>query len=145
MLLAYFSRFADPNEFSFTAAVDGLVTAVVGGMTLFVGPVLGSIFLSVLPELQRTLGIDASWIRPALSGVLLLAVILFLPGGLSGLIPRRKSARKLLTDPAALPGWPRCRPRGPNWSPSAVSASRTAACTPCAGSTSPSAPARCSA
>ena len=105
VLLAYFSRFADPNEFSFVAAVDGLVTAVVGGMTMFLGPILGSVFLSVLPELQRTLGIDAGWIRPTISGVLLLVVILFLPGGLSGLIPRRKSAR-LIDDPSLLPALP---------------------------------------
>ncbi|GAB3527459.1 branched-chain amino acid ABC transporter ATP-binding protein/permease [Arthrobacter monumenti] len=103
VLLAYFSRFADPNGFSFVAAVDGLVTAVVGGVTLFIGPILGSVFLSVLPELQRTLGIDAGWIRPMISGVLLLVVILFLPGGLSSLIPRRKSAVKLETDPALMP------------------------------------------
>ena len=103
VLLTYFTRFADPNGFSFTAAVDGLVTAVVGGVTLFIGPVLGAIFLSVLPELQRTLGIDAGWIRPMISGVLLLVVILFLPGGLSALIPRRKSARKLDVDAALVP------------------------------------------
>ncbi|WP_022884092.1 ABC transporter permease subunit [Glaciibacter superstes] len=112
VLLAYFSRFADPNEFSFTAAVDGLVTAVVGGVNLFVGPIFGSIFLSVIPEVQRSLGIDAGWIRPTISGILLLVVILFLPGGLSGLIPRRKSAKKLITDPAALPTLPPLPPRG---------------------------------
>lgn len=100
VLLAYFSRFADPNEFSFTAAVDGLVTAVVGGVSMFVGPVLGSVFLTVLPEVQRVLGIDAGWIRPLISGVVLLLVILFLPGGLSALIPRRKSATKLVDDDA---------------------------------------------
>ena len=52
-----------------------------------------SIFLSALPELQRALGIDASWIRPAISGLLLLVVILFLPGGLSSLIPRARTPR----------------------------------------------------
>lgn len=103
VLLGYFTRFADPNEFSFTAAVDGLVTAVVGGVVFFVGPILGGFFLTVIPELQRTVGIDASWIRPFISGALLLAVILFLPGGLSGLIPRRKSAARLITDPTLLP------------------------------------------
>lgn len=103
VLMAHFSRFADPNEFSFPAAVDGLVTAVVGGTTLFVGPLLGSVFLSALPELQRTLGIDAGWIRPTISGLLLLLVILFLPGGLSGLIPRRRTSIRMVTDPAALP------------------------------------------
>lgn len=103
VLFAHFTRFADPNEFSFSAAVDGLVTAVVGGTTFFIGPILGSVFLSALPELQRTLGIDAGWIRPAISGLLLLVVILFLPGGLAGLIPRRRSASRLVSDPELLP------------------------------------------
>jgi len=106
VLLAHFSRFADPNEFSFTAAVDGLVTAVVGGVTLFIGPILGSAFLSVLPEVQRVIGVDAGWIRPTISGVLLLVVILFLPGGLSGLIPLRKSAKRLIVDPSIRPSLP---------------------------------------
>ncbi|MEO6943751.1 MAG: branched-chain amino acid ABC transporter ATP-binding protein/permease [Lacisediminihabitans sp.] len=112
VLLAYFSRFADPNEFSFTAAVDGLVSAVVGGITLFVGPILGGTFMTVLPPLERTLGIDASWVPPLISAVLLLAVILFLPGGLAGLIPRRKSRSVLVSDPAALPTLQPLPPRG---------------------------------
>ena len=103
VLFVHFTRFADPNRFSFETAVDGLVTAVVGGTTFFVGPVLGSVFLSALPEVQRALGIDASWIRPAISGLLLLVVILFLPGGLAGLIPRRRSSTRMVSDPAALP------------------------------------------
>ena len=103
VLLVHFTRFADPNEFSFVAAVDGLVTAVVGGVALFIGPVLGSVFLTILPELQRSLGIDASWVRPFLSGVLLLVVILFVPGGLAGLVRRKRSARRLVDDPDAMP------------------------------------------
>lgn len=103
VLLAYFSRFADPNEFSFTAAVDGLVSAVVGGITLFIGPVFGGVFMTVLPPLERLLGIDASWVPPLISAVLLLAVILFLPGGLAGLIPRRRSRSTLVVDASAMP------------------------------------------
>jgi branched-chain amino acid transport system permease protein len=98
VLLAHFSRFADPNEFGFTAAVDGLVTAVVGGTVMFIGPVLGGLFLTLVPEVQRSIGIEAGWIRPFISGVLLLVVILFLPGGLASLVPRRRRPRQ---DPAA--------------------------------------------
>src|SRR5665647_1961498 len=90
VMLAYFVRFAEPNAFGFSAAVDGLVTAVVGGTTLFVGPLLGSTFLTWLPELQRAIGVEAGWIRPFVSGLLLLLVILFLPGGLAALIPHRR-------------------------------------------------------
>ncbi|MEO8555579.1 MAG: branched-chain amino acid ABC transporter ATP-binding protein/permease [Actinomycetota bacterium] len=89
VLLAHFVRFAEPNAFGFSAAVDGLVTAVVGGTALFIGPLLGSIFLTALPELQRAVGVEAGWIRPFLSSLMLLLVILFLPGGLAALIPHR--------------------------------------------------------
>ncbi|WP_022917479.1 ABC transporter permease subunit [Ruania albidiflava] len=89
VLWAYFVRLIAPEDFDFAAAIDGLVTAVVGGSTLFIGPVLGSGFLTMVPEVQRAVGIEAGWLRPVLSGVLLLVVILFLPGGLASFIPRR--------------------------------------------------------
>ena len=89
VLWAYFVRLIAPEDFNFAAAIDGLVTAVVGGSTMFLGPLLGSGFQTLVPEIQRGLGIEAGWIRPFLSGVLLLVVILFLPGGLASLVPRR--------------------------------------------------------
>ena len=88
VLISYFSRFITPDDFGFAAAVDGLVTAVVGGTLMFLGPLLGSGFLTAIPEVQRALGVEAGWIRPFLASALLLVVILFLPGGLSSLIPR---------------------------------------------------------
>jgi branched-chain amino acid transport system permease protein len=93
VLYAHFTRFIEPNAFDFAAAVDGLMMAVVGGVASFVGPLLGSAFLGVIPDLQRALGLEAGWIRPFLAGLLLLVVILFLPGGLAEFLPsRRRSA-----------------------------------------------------
>jgi branched-chain amino acid transport system permease protein len=89
VLFAYYVRLIAPGDFDFVAAVEGLVTAVVGGSTMFLGPLLGSGFQTMIPELQRAVGIEAGWIRPFLAGLLLLVVILFLPGGLASLIPRR--------------------------------------------------------
>ncbi|MDR7381632.1 ATP-binding cassette domain-containing protein [Promicromonospora iranensis] len=89
VLWAYTVRLVAPADFGFTAAIDGLVTAMVGGTTMFIGPVVGSAFLTVIPEIQRALGVEAGWIRPFVAGLLLLVVILFLPGGLAGRIPRR--------------------------------------------------------
>jgi branched-chain amino acid transport system permease protein len=93
VLISYFSRFITPDDFGFAAAVEGLVTAVVGGSLLFIGPLLGSGFLTSVPEVQRALGIEAGWIRPFLASLLLLLVILFLPGGLSSLIPRWRTPK----------------------------------------------------
>jgi branched-chain amino acid transport system permease protein len=89
VLFAYYVRLIAPNDFDFAAAVEGLVTAVVGGSTMFLGPLLGSGFQTMVPEIQRAVGVEAGWIRPFLASLLLLVVILFLPGGLASLIPRR--------------------------------------------------------
>lgn len=90
VLWAYFVRLIAPDDFGFMAAIDGLVTAVVGGSTLFIGPLLGSGFQTMIPEIQRSVGIEAGWIRPFMASALLLVVILFLPGGLASLIPGRR-------------------------------------------------------
>jgi branched-chain amino acid transport system permease protein len=89
VLFAYYVRLIAPNDFDFGAAVEGLVTAVVGGSTMFLGPLLGSGFQTMVPEVQRAVGVEAGWIRPFLASLLLLVVILFLPGGLASLLPRR--------------------------------------------------------
>jgi branched-chain amino acid transport system permease protein len=89
VLFAYYVRLIAPNDFDFGAAVEGLVTAVVGGSTMFLGPLLGSGFQTMVPEIQRAVGVEAGWIRPFLASLLLLVVILFLPGGLASLLPRR--------------------------------------------------------
>jgi branched-chain amino acid transport system permease protein len=89
VLFAYYVRLIAPNDFDFSAAVEGLVTAVVGGSTMFLGPLLGSGFQTMIPELQRAVGVEAGWIRPFLASLLLLVVILFLPGGLASLLPHR--------------------------------------------------------
>lgn len=93
VLYAYFTRFIEPNNFNFSAAVDGLVKAVVGGSVVFVGPVLGAVFFELIPDMQRALGLEATWIRPFLAGALLLAVVVFLPGGFASLIPARRLGR----------------------------------------------------
>ncbi|MDC5698785.1 branched-chain amino acid ABC transporter ATP-binding protein/permease [Intrasporangium calvum] len=89
VLWAYYVRLIAPEDFGFTAAIDGLVTAVVGGSTMFVGPLLGSGFQTLIPEIQRALGVEAGWIRPFVASALLLVIILFLPGGLASLVRRR--------------------------------------------------------
>lgn len=94
VLWAFYVRLIAPEDFGFAQAIDGLVTAVVGGSTLFIGPLLGGVFLTLVPEVQRAIGIEAGWIRPFLASLLLLLVILFLPGGLASLLPRR--AQKLV-------------------------------------------------
>lgn len=84
VLFAHFTRFISPDQFGFLRALDALLYAIVGGTAHWIGPLLGASFLTLLPEVQREFGFDQAWIRPAISGSVLLIVILFLPEGLVG-------------------------------------------------------------
>ena len=88
VMFAYFFGRITPASFDFSLMLDGLVTAVVGGYLVFFGPIIGSGFLTAVPEIQKALGLEAGWIHPLVTGLLLLAVIVFLPGGLSTLLAR---------------------------------------------------------
>lgn len=80
-LYAHASFFITPTDFGFARMEQILVWCVIGGVTSPLGAVLGSTLLSILPEVIRFL----SDYREITNGVILLAVILFAPGGLAGL------------------------------------------------------------
>jgi len=88
-LEAHITFMVAPNGFAFGRVVDMLVFAVVGGVGVPYGPVLGAAFLTVLPEVLREvsphLGIEPGPLRLLVNGVILLSVIVFLPQGLASL------------------------------------------------------------
>ena len=88
-LEAHFTFMVSPGGYGFSRAVDMLVYAVVGGDTIFFGPVVGATFLTVLPEVLRgagrVVGLGPGPLRLFVNGAILLAVILFLPNGLVSL------------------------------------------------------------
>ena len=91
-LEAHFTFIVSPAGYSFGRVVDMLVQAIVGGTAFFAGPVLGAAFLTLLPEALREagarIGLSPGPFRLFLNGVILLAVILYLPDGIASL-PRR--------------------------------------------------------
>lgn len=92
-LKAHLFRTISPGDYGFVQAVDILTYAVVGGSTVFVGPVLGAVLLTALPELLRSsvlrgLDIQAGWQTQFLNGLILLFVIIFLPNGVISLFTR---------------------------------------------------------
>jgi branched-chain amino acid transport system permease protein len=97
-LEAHFTFMVAPNGFTFARVVDMLVFAVVGGTGRFWGPVLGATFLTLLPEALRDLaplvGIEPGPLRLMVNGLVLLAVILFLPNGIASIPDRLRERRR---------------------------------------------------
>lgn len=81
-LYANFARFIVPDTFGFAVSISVLAMVVVGGIGSTWGVVAGAVLLTVFPEMFRFLG-DY---RLLVFGALLVAVMLFNPGGLAGLV-----------------------------------------------------------
>lgn len=98
-LEAHFTFMVSPSGYGFGRVVEMLVQAVVGGTTIFYGPIVGAAFLTVLPEILRELGSRLGLMpgpfRLFLDGAVLLAVILYLPNGLASLPQRFRRRRGL--------------------------------------------------
>ncbi|MBF5005667.1 branched-chain amino acid ABC transporter permease [Diaphorobacter caeni] len=77
-LSAHLTFFIGPNEYGFDRAVEILTMAILGGVNSLIGPVVGSLFLTLLPEVLRGL----KDFRLVVNGMLLIVIILFLPRGL---------------------------------------------------------------
>jgi len=88
-LYAHSSFFIAPTDFGFARMEQILVWCVIGGVTSPLGAVIGAALLSILPEIIRPL---ADY-REFTNGIILLAVILFAPGGISALWRRDKPER----------------------------------------------------
>ena len=94
VLLGPFLSILAPSQFTLFASVDMIVMVVVGGVGTLVGPIIGAIFLTYIPEVLAF----AHHFRPILMGVVLILVTLFAPQGVVGIARRllggRPSARK---------------------------------------------------
>lgn len=78
-LYAHANFFITPGDFGFPRMEQILVSCVIGGVTSSLGAVLGAALMTVLPEFIRFL----ADFRDVTSGAILLAIILFAPGGLA--------------------------------------------------------------
>jgi branched-chain amino acid transport system permease protein len=84
-LSAHVSDFIGPNEYGFEPAVTILSYALLGGVSTPFGPVVGAFVLTLLPEVLR----GFADVRLVVDGVIIVLAVLFLPGGLLPMRPRR--------------------------------------------------------
>ncbi|MEU9289961.1 ATP-binding cassette domain-containing protein, partial [Streptomyces sp. NPDC048275] len=95
VLLALVVGFVSPDPFSLALAISLIAACVLGGAGTLLGAVVGGAYLTWAPTAAESAGVP----QPILQGVVLIAALLFLPGGVVLFLGR--VARRLLRRPAA--------------------------------------------
>ena len=87
-LYAHYIRIVDPDVFLFIYTVTMVIMVVTGGKGTLAGPIVGGLIFGLLPEGLRALAVkpEMQWI---LYGVLMVAVVYFLPAGIVPALKRR--------------------------------------------------------
>ena len=79
-LYAHYTRFVSPEVFLFTYTVTMVIMVIAGGQGTLVGPVIGALLFTALPEALRE---AVAWQWQMLAyGVVLVALVFFLPRGI---------------------------------------------------------------
>lgn len=84
ILMAHYYRYIAPQNFDFWLSVSVLVMLVVGGRRSAFGACLGAAVMTLLPEIVRS---SSEW-QHILYGIVVLAMLRFVPGGLASLLER---------------------------------------------------------
>ncbi|NDJ63039.1 MAG: branched-chain amino acid ABC transporter permease [Chloroflexi bacterium] len=104
VLSGHLTRIISPDGFGFDLVVNILAFAVLGGTSTFVGPIVGAVVLTGLPEVLR----EFRQYRGVLNGLILMLMIVYVPGGLinpagwSRLWRRLRQGRRDDPDPDAI-------------------------------------------
>jgi len=77
---AHYILFISPVTFTVAESINMLVMIIFGGMSTLFGPILGAVFLTVLPEFLRMAGS----LRLVIYGVALVVFIIWMPLGVWG-------------------------------------------------------------
>lgn len=97
-------QFVGPQSFSLHLAINLFVGMAIGGANTVSGAVIGGVFLQYAPIWTQRLGLDPV-LTPAVYGVLLIVIMLFMREGIAGMIA--KLARRFAPSrPTAPPGGP---------------------------------------
>ena len=91
------TTFVAPSSFPFFQSILFVLVVIVGGVERTYGPVIGAIIVVGIPELLSGL----AEYRVLLSGILMVAVLLFAPGGIASAFSARFGRREDIDVPAA--------------------------------------------
>lgn len=85
---AHYISYVGPEVFGFPFMISMIIMVLVGGKGTLVGPIIGPIVVVILEEYLR----DLQNLRLSIFGLIVMAVVLFLPTGLMGFVARRREA-----------------------------------------------------
>ena len=90
-LYAHYTRFVSPEVFLFSYTVTMVIMVIAGGQGTLVGPVIGAILFTALPEALRE---AVAWQWQMLAyGVVLIVLVFFLPRGIVPSVARWRRSR----------------------------------------------------
>ena len=90
--LPYYVTYLDPaSSFNLSYAVNSVAMPLIGGMTSWVGPVIGAILLGTIQQLA-TVTISSA-LNLLIVGLLLILFVVIAPNGIVGLVQARRRAR----------------------------------------------------
>jgi branched-chain amino acid transport system permease protein len=90
--LPYYVTYLDPaSSFNLSYAVNSVAMPLIGGMTSWIGPVIGAVLLGTIQQLA-TVTISSA-LNLLIVGVLLIAFVIIAPNGIVGLVQARRRTR----------------------------------------------------
>jgi branched-chain amino acid transport system permease protein len=97
--LPYYVTYLDPaSSFNLAYAVNSVAMPVIGGMTSWIGPILGAVLLGTIQQLA-TVTISSA-LNLLIVGVLLILFVIAAPNGIMGLISARQRRRASIIEAA---------------------------------------------
>lgn len=84
VLFAHYVRFVSPMDFTGVYMFFVVICAIVGGTATFCGPIMGLVVVTLITEFLRDF---LEWV-PLFYGLFIIAILLFLPGGLESLLKK---------------------------------------------------------
>jgi ABC-type branched-subunit amino acid transport system ATPase component/ABC-type branched-subunit amino acid transport system permease subunit len=102
-LFASLQTYITPDAFTFDLSLLFFIAVLIGGRGSILGPLLGTILLTLLPEVAARLAAWSTFVYAAL----LLVIVIALPGGIAALLDHRRrralpAERTITPSPAAL-------------------------------------------
>jgi branched-chain amino acid transport system permease protein len=85
---AHYISYVGPEVFGFSFMISMIIMVLAGGKGTLSGPVVGAVIVVFLEEYLR----DFKELRFSIFGLIVIAVVIFLPRGLMGFVGRRREA-----------------------------------------------------